>query len=106
MNPVISNLISNALKYSKNKPAPRLEIQVDDDNLIIKVQDFGIGIPSDELSQLYKSFFRARNVTNIQGTGLGLVIVKQLVDLHKGKIFVDSVLGEGTIFTIEIPNRK
>lgn len=106
MNPVISNLVSNALKYSKNKPAPRLEVLVDEDNLIIKVQDFGIGIPSDELSQLYKSFFRARNVTNIQGTGLGLVIVKQLVDLHKGKIFVDSVLGEGTIFTIEIPNRK
>ncbi len=106
MNPVISNLISNALKYSKNKPAPRLDVYVEEDNLSIKVQDFGIGIPSDELNQLYKSFFRARNVTNIQGTGLGLVIVKQLVDLHKGKIFVESVLGEGTIFTIEIPNRK
>jgi len=106
MNPVISNLISNALKYSKNKPAPKLEVFVNEDNLVFKVQDFGIGIPSDELNQLYKSFFRARNVTNIQGTGLGLVIVKQLVDLHKGKIFVDSVLGEGTTFTIEIPNRK
>jgi PAS domain S-box-containing protein len=103
---VISNLVSNAIKYSKRSRKPILWIDEVDQYLIIRVTDFGIGIPKDEQERLFQSFFRARNATNIQGTGLGLVIVKQMVELHKGEIFVESELGEGSTFTVKIPNLK
>jgi PAS domain S-box-containing protein len=103
---VFSNLISNALKYSQGNKKPVLWIDINGQFLTIKVQDFGIGIPLDEQERLFQSFFRARNAMNIQGTGLGLVIVKHIVELHKGEITVQSELGEGTTFTIRIPKLR
>jgi PAS domain S-box-containing protein len=103
MTHVISNLVSNAIKYSKGKMDPILRIHYLDKRVRIQVIDFGIGIPEDECEKLFQSFFRARNVSNIQGTGLGLVIVKQLIDLHKGQIKVESKVNSGTTFTIELP---
>lgn len=106
MTHVLSNLISNAIKYSKGAKKPLLWVDINSRHLTIKVQDYGIGIPKDEQEKLFQSFFRARNAITIQGTGLGLVIVKHVIDLHQGEISVQSELGEGSIFTIRIPSIK
>jgi signal transduction histidine kinase len=70
------------------------------------VRDEGIGIPESERSQLFDSFYRASNVGTISGTGLGLAIVKRAVDLHGGKIAVESVVGVGTTFIVSLPLNK
>lgn len=100
---VLSNLLQNAFKYSKTKGSPRLELNFKDDELEITVKDRGIGIPHTELGLLFDSFFRGSNVKNIQGHGMGLVIVKQFVDLHDGTIEVNSEEGKGTEFIIRQP---
>ena len=74
------------------------------DGILLEVQDFGIGIHKNDLQHLFKRFFRARNVSNISGTGLGLSIAKELVELHKGEIFIESTLGEGSIVRVFLPN--
>jgi signal transduction histidine kinase len=73
-------------------------------NTIIQVIDSGIGIPKGEIKKLFSSFFRASNTGNVEGTGLGLVVAKYFTELHGGTIKVQSRPGEGTIFTIVIPN--
>ena len=70
------------------------------------MQDRGIGIPDRERSQLFESFYRASNVGTISGTGLGLAIVKRAVDLHGGKITVESAVGVGTTFIVSLPLNK
>jgi signal transduction histidine kinase len=73
------------------------------DSAVFRIQDAGIGIPKEDLEQLFESFGRASNVGMIPGTGLGLAIVKKCVDLHRGKISVDSEVGIGTTFTVTLP---
>jgi PAS domain S-box-containing protein len=96
MEHILTNLASNALKYSKGKPAPQLKVQFSEDGYRLRFIDFGIGIPATEQKNLFQSFYRASNVENIQGTGLGLSIVKQFVDMHQGIIKVVSEEGKGT----------
>ena len=100
---VISNLISNAFKYSKGFQSPEIHLSYLAEKITIEVKDYGIGIPKEEQSNLFDSFFRATNVGNIQGTGLGLIIVKQFIDIHRGKVIVESALNEGTRVIIELP---
>ena len=69
----------------------------------IVLSDSGIGIPKDEISRLFTEFFRASNVKNVIGTGLGLTIVKEIVDQHSGEIHVESEEGLGTTFVIHLP---
>lgn len=71
--------------------------------MTIQVQDFGIGIPEADQKNMFTRFFRAKNVTNIQGTGLGLTIVSRYLDLMKGKIWFESEEGKGSTFFVEIP---
>ncbi|MDF9796511.1 signal transduction histidine kinase [Catalinimonas alkaloidigena] len=100
---VFLNLLSNALKYSpQNKPVD-LMISTKDTSLTVKIKDQGIGIPEDEQQNLFNLFFRARNVTNIEGTGLGLPIVKKYIELMKGEITFDSKIEQGSTFTITLP---
>jgi signal transduction histidine kinase len=73
------------------------------DHLQFKVSDSGIGIPAAELPKLFQSFYRASNVGNLPGTGMGLAIVKQSVDLHRGAIKVESEEGKGTTFWVWLP---
>lgn len=101
MNHAIGNLLSNAYKYSENNP--EMHLQFDENNFKINIKDNGIGIPDEDLPNLFQSFFRAGNVKNIQGTGLGLAIVKQFVNLHNGSIEVETELHKGTEFQITIP---
>ncbi len=100
---ILINLISNAFKYSPNGEDVDLISVVEKGMLSIKVRDYGIGIPEQDQQHMFDRFFRATNVTNIQGTGLGLVIVKRYLDLMNGSISFESKEHEGTTFTIVIP---
>ncbi len=103
---VLINLLSNAIKYSEAGKTIKLGIEMSDDVVRLEVTDQGIGIPEEEQQHLFTRFFRAHNVENIQGTGLGLNIVKRYVDLLGGQITFESRLGEGTTFAVRLPKRQ
>ncbi len=100
---ILSNLLSNAIKYSPQGSKVNIELSCQDAEAIFAIQDEGIGIPLEEQSKLFESFYRASNAKNIPGTGLGLSVVKQSVDIHGGKIAVNSKTGVGTTFTVTLP---
>lgn len=102
---ILFNLLSNAVKYSMERTVILITIEIKE-NLIITVQDNGMGIPQEEQQHLFERFFRAKNATNIQGTGLGLNIVKKHVDLMGGNIEFTSKLEHGTTFVITLPLEK
>ncbi len=103
---VFSNLISNAAKYSFDNNKIEIKIKDLDSNRIeISIIDKGIGIPEAEQSKLFTSFYRASNIKNIPGTGLGLIVVKHFLDLHDAKINFISKLNEGTEFKIVLPRK-
>lgn len=103
MRNILFNLISNASKYSDNNKTIYLTCKENKTDLVISVRDEGIGVPEHEIKHLFERFFRATNATNIQGTGLGLNIVKRYVDLLDGKIDFESTEGKGSTFTITLP---
>jgi PAS domain S-box-containing protein len=100
---MINNLLANAIKYSHEGQEITCLVSSDRGRAKIAVIDRGIGIPAAEHNNLFNRFFRAANATNIQGTGLGLHIVKQYIDLVGGTIEFESEVGKGSTFTIEIP---
>ncbi len=100
---ILTNLLSNAIKYSPDGGTVRFDLECSEEVVTLRIQDSGIGIPNTDLPRLFESFHRASNVKTIPGTGLGLAIVKKCVDLHGGKITVDSVVGKGTTFTVMLP---
>ena len=103
MRQIINNLMSNAVKYSPDGKTIRITLDQKENNLVFKIQDQGIGIPEADLKHLFEPFHRADNVGTISGTGLGLVITKESVELHGGTITVESQVGVGTTFTVIIP---
>ncbi|MCX7876326.1 MAG: response regulator [Melioribacteraceae bacterium] len=102
---VFTNLLSNAIKYNKDDGSIYITSHQENNFLIIKVRDTGIGMKPEEKEKLFNEFYRAKNekTRNISGTGLGLSIVKKIVESYYGKIEVDSVFGYGTTFTIHLP---
>lgn len=100
------NLLTNAIKYSKEGQTIKYYSTVTDKELIMSVEDAGIGIPEHEQKQLFSRFFRAKNATNIKGTGLGLTIVKSYLDMLDGTITFTSEENKGTTFTVTIPLNK
>ncbi|MET3125533.1 PAS domain S-box-containing protein [Arcicella rosea] len=102
---ILDNLISNAFKYSPNKPSPALILTFNENNFTIDIIDYGLGIPQNQHKKVYSSFFRGDNVRNIKGTGLGLLIVYNLVKMNGGKITFESEENQGTTFTLEFPYR-
>lgn len=100
----MSNLVLNALKYSEDCPDPEMTITYGEDSIDIEVKDFGIGIPDKDKDGLFESFSRASNVGDIEGTGLGLVIVRQFVEMHNGTTTFESELKKGSTFKIHLPN--
>jgi PAS domain S-box-containing protein len=96
----LSNLISNAFKYSVGKENPQLSIHFKPTEVVLSVKDFGIGIPEEEQLKLFTPFFRAKNAIEIKGSGLGLNIAKEYVEVNKGQISAKSTLGEGSCFEI------
>jgi PAS domain S-box-containing protein len=103
---ILNNLLSNAIKYSQPTDLIRLELSLNCEQIMIQVQDSGMGIPAADLEHLFEDFHRASNVGNIQGTGLGLAIVKKCVEIHGGTIAVESQESQGTTFTAILPVLK
>lgn len=100
---VISNLVANALKYSPDGTTVNVSLRAVEGEAIIKISDQGIGIPEADQKHLFEPFHRAANVGTVSGTGLGLVIAKESVELHGGSIAVESQVGSGTTFLVRFP---
>lgn len=100
---IVGNLLSNAFKYSPNGGRVWLRARLDGDRLLLEVEDEGIGIPAQDQARLFQAFERGSNVDTISGTGLGLRIVKDCVDLWGGHIRYQSAEGEGTIMQVWLP---
>ena len=100
---ILFNLISNASKYSAENKVIVMECFVDKKNVGFAIRDEGIGIPIEDQKHMFDRFFRASNAGNVQGTGLGLNIVKRYVELLGGTISFSSEFGKGSVFTIIIP---
>lgn len=100
---ILTNLVTNAIKYSEAGSAIDVAIARAGDRLRVRVRDEGIGIPTAELPYLFERFFRATNAETVKGTGLGLHIVSRYVTAARGTIEADSVPGEGTTITVELP---
>lgn len=98
-----SNLLTNAIKYSPEGTRILLHTAVAEDRFTVSVQDFGIGISDEDQPHLFDKFFRGKNAAAIQGTGLGLTIIKRYVELLGGQVHVNSKTNEGTTFTIQLP---
>jgi PAS domain S-box len=97
---ILMNLVSNAIKFSPEGSVIQLSTELTENRLELKVKDNGIGISAEDQHHLFQRFFRGANVTNIQGTGLGLHIVSKYAELLNGTIHCTSVLDEGTTFTL------
>jgi len=102
MRQVVSNLLSNALKFTPAGGSTRLELRAGDGEAVIRVSDSGPGIPSDELPQVFDRFFRGRGA-RARGSGIGLTVALELVRAHGGEIEVTSAIGEGTTFVVRLP---
>jgi signal transduction histidine kinase len=100
---IFTNLLTNAIKYSDVGRLVRFEIGYAGAEIVCVIRDQGIGIPEADREWLFNAFHRGHNVADRPGTGLGLVIVKRCVDLHGGKIKVESQFGQGTVVTVRLP---
>ncbi|MEG4294488.1 ATP-binding protein [Microcoleus sp. C2C3] len=100
---LLTNLLSNAIKYSPNGGNVSLELSCENQQIIFCVRDEGIGITAEDREKLFQQFERGANVGKIKGSGLGLCIVKHIVDLHGGTISVESAIGKGTTFIVTLP---
>ncbi len=99
----ISNLVNNGCKYSNNQPVT-MAIGTSDDKVIIVIRDTGIGIPKEEIPNIFDPFFRASNTNHYEGYGIGLPLTRNIVRMHKGEIEVTSQLGKGTTVQLSFPN--
>jgi signal transduction histidine kinase len=102
---VLLNLLSNAIKFSEVGATVTVRAELQTDDVQLSVQDTGMGIPADEHPQLFTRFFRTAEARRraIQGTGLGLAVVREIVERHRGAVGVESALGRGTTMTVSLP---
>ena len=105
MTQAMVNLLDNAINYSNEKSDIKISASLKDDELMIRVQDHGIGIPKENLSRLFERFYRVDKARSreLGGTGLGLAIVKHIAQAHGGRVSVDSILGKGSTFSLHLP---
>ena len=100
---VFDNLLSNACKYSPTDPDIEVAVRSDDGFVIVTVTDHGIGIPDQEIGQVFQRYFRASNARTIPGNGIGLYLAQTIVAGHGGTLSVDSMLERGTTVTVRLP---
>jgi signal transduction histidine kinase/CHASE2 domain-containing sensor protein len=105
MEQVLNNLLSNASKYSPDGGTVTVEVEQDEEDVFLRVRDTGMGMTPEQQANLFQKFYRTRDaqLRGIKGTGLGLFLVKQLVEAHNGRIDVESAAGQGTTFTLTLP---
>lgn len=103
---VVSNLVSNAIKFNKEQGSVDIKVGEEKDRVIVSVSDTGMGMTPKDLANLFKRFWRSESAKDIEGTGLGLFITKELVAKMGGKIWVDSTYGKGTTFYVSLPKAK
>jgi two-component system, OmpR family, sensor kinase len=102
---VFGNLLSNAVKYSPHGGLIKLCARLEPDQVVVTVEDQGLGIAARDKLRIFERYYRGSNTTGIGGTGVGLHLVKLMVDLHHGAIEVDSIEGKGSRFTVRLPSR-
>ncbi|MEW6055342.1 MAG: HAMP domain-containing sensor histidine kinase [Bdellovibrionota bacterium] len=102
---VVTNLISNAIKYGSGKPI-RVSVSVIEEKAVLSVQDQGVGILPEDQVRIFERFERVASENKVSGLGLGLYIVRQIVEMHGGRIWVESTLGRGSTFKVELPLRE
>ncbi len=100
---IFTNLLSNAVKYAPGAPEIHVQARSEGGQVVISVHDHGIGIDEDDLPKMFERFFRANTSVGIAGTGIGLNLVKTLVEMHGGSISIESKQGEGSTFTVYLP---
>lgn len=105
---IFNNLLDNANKYSKENPVIRVEAWDDADQVVVTIRDQGIGMSKDALKKIFDKFYRVPtgNVHDVKGFGLGLSYVKTMLEAHKGEIHVQSEIGKGSTFTINLPKKQ
>jgi len=105
MQRVLGNLVSNAIKYTDDGGEAQVQLRCDGDSLQLTVSDTGVGIPPEDLPHIFENFYRVDEAQSrtVEGSGLGLAIVKTIVEQHHGMIQVESEIGTGTMFMIELP---
>jgi hypothetical protein len=103
MEHALNNILNNANKYSPKDSTIDIELADQDESIQLTITDYGIGIPEEEQIHLFSSFFRASNTISHHGTGLGLGIVKQFIEIHNGNVSIESKVNEGCKVMITIP---
>jgi PAS domain S-box-containing protein len=104
---ILNNILSNAIKYSSENKTISLDVdEINNTEIKITLADQGIGIPEHEIEYLLEPFYRASNIGSVKGSGFGMSIVKRFVELHKGKINIESIINQGTTVTIILPFLK
>jgi len=103
---MLDNLLGNAIKYTPPNGSVHVSMSMQADQIIIKVEDTGLGIPPEEQGRVFEKFYRATNAASgAEGSGLGLAIVKSIVDSHQGRVWVESVVGKGSSFIVLLPSQ-
>jgi signal transduction histidine kinase len=102
---VFSNVLSNAIKYSPDGGVIAVDAAMTTEEVVVAIADHGIGVPTADLDRLFERYHRGSNVSGIVGTGVGLYLVKMVVDMHGGAVTVDSKEGEGSRFAIRLPRK-
>jgi signal transduction histidine kinase len=103
LQPILTNLLSNAVKYSEPGACVRFAVERNSAEVVCIIRDEGIGIPEEDQKMLFSAFHRGANVGSRPGTGLGLLLVKRCVELHYGKVWIQSEIGRGTTVTVRLP---
>ncbi|TET69632.1 MAG: GHKL domain-containing protein [Candidatus Aminicenantes bacterium] len=104
----LNNLLENAVKFSLGKKEIFVKVRKDAENIIIEIEDKGMGVSSSEMDKIFDRFYQGKNATqqSIRGTGLGLTLVKHVMDAHEGKVLVKSKIGQGSTFSLVFPIGK
>ena len=100
---VFDNVVGNAIKYSNKNGEVKIFLKAEGDQIILQVTDNGPGIPAQDQAHIFDKFYRGKNMDKQQGSGLGLAIVKSIVDAHRGRMWVESTVGQGSSFFIVLP---
>jgi signal transduction histidine kinase len=105
---VILNLLSNAIKYSPPETKVTLDLREEGNRVILEVRDQGIGIPKKHLARIFDKFYRVKDerAQEERGTGLGLSLVREIVEMHRGHIEVESTVGVGSVFRVILPRQS